>query len=44
MKQTNKFPSCPLKHAVIEDIMRHITAEMTSTSKAWLHCLLAIPP
>ena len=44
MKQTNKLASCPLKHALMEDFIRHTTAKMTSTSKAWLPCLLVIPP
>ena len=34
--------SCPLPHAFMEDIIRHSIAEMTSTSKADIPCLLVI--
>ena len=44
-KKTNKQikkKSYPLPHAFMEDTIRHNIAQMTSTSKAYIPCLLAI--
>ena len=39
---THKQKSYPASHAIIEVTIRHNIAQMTSTSKAFIPCLLAI--
>ena len=40
-QQQQQLSHPPPSHAVIEDIIRQIIAQMTSTSKTYIPCLLA---